>query len=417
MNTYLEDLIRDAQQRQAGRAVPPERILAKLPRPAAAQPRRRSRAALMVAAACVLGLVVAAVPLAVHLGAAQPPAAQAAAWSGTVPDFGDLPTPQEVWPAAVHRIPATLPGGGRYTVSAVIGAGKYVVRSDFLPTATTSNDLTVWPVLLDAAAGTARSLNGPAVERLDAGLAEVFVDGGDVLWGLRRDTAPYELWIAPVDGSAPARLLTTWPLAGQAYPIGVDFGVVYWRYDGDGAASAIYRMRLGNLVPQKVDGTEGYQDFGAFPWVTTRRQSDVDAEEAAGGSEQRTGSLLNVLTGERRGWTANDGAASIDCNPTLCLGLDAGGRATVQRLDGTGFREVPFSQRTVPYEKSALAGRFGLGSFAESGGRTWIWDRRTGAAATVPQADLSTTARTPLTVVQWEEGNGARYVLDLAAIT
>ena len=70
MNSYLEDLIRDAQQRQAGRAVAPERILAKLPVPTARRSRARRRGRLMGAAACAVGLAVAAVPVAVHPTAA-----------------------------------------------------------------------------------------------------------------------------------------------------------------------------------------------------------------------------------------------------------------------------------------------------------------------------------------------------------
>jgi hypothetical protein len=409
MNTYLEDLIRDAQQRQAGRAVPPERILAKLPVPTPGRSRARRRGTLMVAAACAVGLAVAAVPVAVHLTAAA--GVEEVAWSGTVPDFGDLRSPREVWPAAVHRIPDTLPGGGQYTVSAVLGGGRYLVKPD-VPNADSVTDLPGWPVILDSVRGTAGGIHA-AVKREGAELADVFAAGEQVLWGVQHQSQPYELWSAPLDGASPSRLLVKWRLTGQAHPIGVDGGTIYWWYPGGDAAPGVYRTPFANAAPVLVPGTEGYLSLGTFPWVSSVGPAGDVPRGRAG---PRTGELLNVVSGERRTWTAHPDTTGVDCNPVVCVGLDADGRATVQRLDGTGFRRIPYSQRTLPYERSALGGRFGIGSFTESGGQTWIWDRVTGAAASVARVYLSATARMPQTVVQWEEPGGAKYVLDLAAV-
>ncbi|BCB77665.1 hypothetical protein Pflav_040750 [Phytohabitans flavus] len=233
--------------------------------------------------------------------------------------------------------------------------------------------------------------------------------------GVQRQSRPYELWSAPLDGWTPARLVATWPLAGPAYPIGLQDEVVYWRYAGDEeAVPGIYEMSLGDRVTSLVPGSEGYQDFGAFPWVSSTRP--VGADFAGPVRPERSGDLLNVVTGTRRAWTAHEGTEMVDCNPVLCLGLDRNGGATVQELDGSGFRQIPYSQRRVPYEQAAFAGRFGIGAFTESGGRTWVWDRTTGAAATMVSVSLPKAVRMPQTVVEWQEPNGAKYVLDLAAI-
>jgi hypothetical protein len=404
VNTYLEDLIRDALRHQAGRAAPPERILATLPvREARRSPVRRRGA--LIAAACAVALVVAALPVAVHLGTRRAPVTGAGDWSGTVPDFAHLKSPVEVWPDAVHQIPDVLPGGTRYTVSAVLGRGRYVVRAD----AGAST-----PMVLDSRAGTARPVSTTAVRPPDgADLKDVFVAAGQVWWGQQMRDGPYELWSASLDGGSPPRLVVRWPLGEAVYPIGVQDGVTFWRHLGGRGVPGIYRMPLESRAPELVAGTEEYQDFGAFPWLSSVGPA---GDVPRGRLGPRTGELLNVVTGERRGWTAHPDATGVDCNPVLCLGLDGDGRATVQRLDGSGFQRIPYGVRVLPYEQTMGAGRFGVGSFLELGGKSWIWDRVTGAAAAMPRAYLHATVRMPTTVVEWEEPGRARYVLDLAAI-
>jgi hypothetical protein len=397
MNTYLEDLIRDAQQRQAGRAVPPERILAKLPIGAKRRERTRRRGALVVAAACAVGLAVGAVPIAIRLGTGSvAPVAGAARWSGTVPDFAHLGSPLEVWPAAVHQIPDVLPNGLQYTVTAVLSSGRYLVKAN-----------AAYPMIFDSSTGTARAVSDPVVSARDGGeLADVFAAGDQVLWGVQQQGQPYHLWAAPSDGGSAPRLVVRWPLKGEAYPIGVQDGVTYWRAYGHGTVDGIYRLPLETGVPALVPGTEGYHDFGAFPWVRS----------VPYGRAGSTGGLRNMVSGEHRTWTGAANAFVLDCNPVVCVGQGLGGQSVVQRPDGSGFQSLPYKQQTLPYETPAREGRFGIGFFTDLAAKTWIWDRATGAAATVPRLRLTARVRTPVTVVQWDEPGGGRYVLDLAAI-
>ncbi|MFD0743750.1 hypothetical protein ACFQ1L_19435 [Phytohabitans flavus] len=181
MTASLEDLIREAQQRQAARAVP-ERILARLPVYGARRARRRRSGRLVVAAVCAVGLAVAVVPVAIHMSEASSIPVAAALWSGTVPDFGQLASPRIVWPEAVHRIPDTLPGGSQYTVSAVLGSGRYLVKSD-VSVGAAPDGIAYWPAIFDSAAGTAQPISPASADRDGTALADAFVAGDRVLWG------------------------------------------------------------------------------------------------------------------------------------------------------------------------------------------------------------------------------------------
>jgi len=416
VNTYLEDLVRDAQRRQAGRAVPPERILAKLPVRTTRRATVRRRGSLIVAAACAAGLAVASVPLAVRLDAPpdRPPIV-AEGWSGVVPDFENLRPPEQVWPDAVHRLPATLPDGSTYSLQLSLGGGRYLVRGVGKNPGPAHN---VGPKVFDTAAGTVQALGDPDAAGPDGTwLHDVAVDGDRAVWVLQQGAHQFDVWSAPLDGSAKARLAVRWTGPGVAYPIGLHAGSVYWATSVDKPATGIYRTPLSGGAPELVPDSAGFREYGQFPWVTPGPVINDLAVQQPPGAGARSGELLNLVTGERLHWTANPDARAVQCNPMLCVGWSADEKAVFQRLDGSAYTKLRYHQTVMWGEESALDGRFGVGTVQAAPSTSWIWDRATGAAASPPGARVELVGGAfPSTLAQWTDADGAIYALDLADI-
>jgi hypothetical protein len=107
MNTSLEDLVREAQHRQADNAVAPERIRAALPRRAARTARRRRTGFFAVVGAGVAGLAAVVVPVVMTNGTGPVVALPGAPkTSATV-----VPGPFSLAPTTLRFKPTWLPGG------------------------------------------------------------------------------------------------------------------------------------------------------------------------------------------------------------------------------------------------------------------------------------------------------------------
>ncbi|MEJ3742433.1 hypothetical protein WEI85_03945 [Actinomycetes bacterium KLBMP 9797] len=254
-----------------------------------------------------------------------------------IPDLDHLKSMEEVWPDAIRRIPGKLPGGGGYMVGAILDDNRYLVaRTD------ESGGVSNWlgPFVFDVAQGTVRQLADTKLYgAMTPGIASGFlpaVAGDQAVWlvnGVRDgQRIVWEWWAAPLDGSAPARRLTSIETSSitMAQHVVTD-DAIYWE-DFQGREPVLHRLPLSGGEPEVVPGSQGYGLGPRWPWLTPKTN---------GFEEQRGGTLWNLVTGERLSWTANPKTKHVSCDRVACYGQSAGGVGVIQRLDGTGYREVP----------------------------------------------------------------------------
>ena len=124
-----------------------------------------------------------------------------------------------------------------------------------------------------------------------------------------------------------------------------------------------------------------------------------------------------------RPWVAHKKTRKIICDPQICAGTTKGGKYFVQRLDGTGFHELPYPKGGF-YLSPASAGGFSLGWVKTSHGYVWyVWDlvddkvaSTTATATGSPGHEGGMYYGFEGSTFQWRAGDGSARVLDLGAI-
>jgi hypothetical protein len=349
----------------------------------------------------------------------------AATWSGTVPDFDNALSPDKVWPEAIHRLPAKLPNGAEYQVFAVLGGDRYLVRKESEKGARTDS----WsPWVYDVRTGDLTFLGNSASSSGSSTTDWATVIGDRAVWFQvsRRNGSELDatVWAARLDGAGEPQLIATVAGHGSApHFIGVVGDSIYWDEAGllGEKSAAIYRLPVSGGTPQRVPDSAGYRLFTLSPWADT--QDHLHMRE---GNFPREGVLWNVETGERRAWRAHAQSRTVTCAPLLCTGLGTNGRHFVQRLDGTGYQELPYLVDDF-HPGAALEGRFSVGTVVTSHGnnRWYVWDLTTGKAGTVsadppdgddPDGREATYRGFEQATLQWATDEQTIYVLDLKAI-
>jgi hypothetical protein len=339
----------------------------------------------------------------------------AAGWSGTMPDLVAADSPDTVWPEAVHRLPPTLPDGSGYQVFAVLGGDRYLIRAEGASRASAPwvfNSRTGDLVVL----GTEEMRTHPGSSSKDwtvaAGDHAVWFGSVTVDNGKRWDG---EIWTARLDGTGDPKRIATVAEHGNIPPlIGIIGDSVYWHQ----GASGIYRLPISGGTPQRVRGSDGYQLFGLSPWADT-----TEHLVAEGQSTPSSGVLWNLETGERRPWVAHEDAQTVVCDPLICTGSTKRGTHFVQRLDGTGFRELPYPENGF-HTSPAIAGRFSLGTVETPRGYAWyVWDLVDDKVASIAATATGSPGEEngihygfEGSTFQWRANDGSVHVLDLKAI-
>ncbi|MEU4535482.1 hypothetical protein AB0G15_11505 [Streptosporangium sp. NPDC023825] len=254
------------------------------------------------------------------------------------PRTGVLAPPvRQVWPGAVHEIPATGPGGRVFTPDVFV-TGRVVAGRGL-----TRNRLDgIWSYDVDRRRFTRIApLKNPNV--MNAPL--VFGDGY-LAWSTLRDRLT-EIWAVPVTGGVPRRIASVAAVLVDDTYRGVDLaiagGAAVWSpLDGGG----VYRAPLTGGKASLVDGTRGFH-LVDWPWAGRPEQDMMSDRPAARPME----SLKNVLTGETRGAAPPAGLTSwSDCGVTWCLN-----GAEAWRRDGTNRHGLPGTAHGLLY-----SGRFVL---------------------------------------------------------
>ncbi|TYB71109.1 anti-sigma factor [Nonomuraea sp. PA05] len=340
--TGIEDRLRDALAAKAGsvrddgrpRVLPPPHS-----RPAAMNRRTpRSRLAAMnrrtprsrlaafrwwapLAVAATLVLVV-AISFATTR-AVTPPTPHPA--QRPTPYVGPLAPPvEQVWPDAVHEIPATAPGKRAFKpdvfISPRVVAGRGLTRN---------RPDSIWSYDVDKRRFTRITT---LTSRYITNEPVVFGDG-QVAWTVLRDRK-LEIWAVPVTGGAPRRLAAvTATITSDNEIIGarnltIADGTVWW----SPAEGGVYRLPLKGGTPTLITGTRGFHLL-EWPWAGEPRDDRSVDHPIPRPMEH----LKNVRTGETRDATPPSGRTSWkDCGVTWCLsGVET------WRRDGTGLRALP----------------------------------------------------------------------------
>jgi hypothetical protein len=394
--------------------------------------RRQRRAVVLGSVVVAVATVATGATVALRPDPAPAPAGRPQ-WSGAVPDFAAAGPIGEVWPDAVRSLPATLPDGRGYSVSALLGGDRYLV----LPKEVGDRPVAKLSVY-DVGAGTVTPLPGvpdvpttnpippdPGPDRIDPARETIVlgVAAGRVVWAIETGSenrpAQVEVWSARLDGDAePARLARVDAPGGVAMTGGTlrddaaFLTVTSYSFDGRAwkPTTAVHRIPLDGGEARLLRDADGWRPSPGNPAWLLSSGDDVKV-----GMPLR-GELWNVTTGLRIHWRAATGVTRLHfCDPMMCLGQTADSTWVAQRPDGTAF---PWPQPSgdgaavsgYRSMNSTMDGRFGLT------GRV-LWDRIGGGAALVPLTGGETIFGTDHGVYSHQgDDDDPKTVVDLRAI-
>lgn len=410
---------RDERMRAAVRnhvaalTVPPPdlaRIVARAER--GAQPRRRSGWVVQAAAAAVAVVACATVAVVVVPQKSHHSIAPVVS-PDRIPDFANLAGPEVVWPDAVRRLPAKLPDGSVYEVTDTTDGDDVLVVPE---------GRAAGPLLLNPATGAIRAVATPTVtDGLSAPRTTTARVAGDrVVWflqGRRAGRTVHEAWSAPLAGG-PVKRLADLPASateGRALLAG---DVMIWEQYGPGQGQddiVIRQLPLNGGPVTDVPGSRGYWLSTVPGWITTQYPGTPFGEP------ERTGTLIDVATGRRLQWKANDEMEmTVACGPEWCTGSTVGEHVALQDLDGGGYLDLKEKGSFDP----SLDGRLAIGSIAQ---RWVVWDRGSGKAAAIEQQTTGNEVIPPSAVVRyrydprspvqtWQSPDGTYMMLDLTRL-
>lgn len=395
----------------AQRVPPPDlaRIVARAER--GARPRRRSGWVVQAVAAAVAVLVCGTVTAVVTLARPETRHGVAPTFSfapDKIPDFAKLPGPEAVWPDAVRRVPERLPDGSDYTVADTTDGDDLLV----VPVGRAAG-----PLLFNPDSGAVREVataavtNGLSQPRVTAAR----VAGDRVVWfleGRRNGRTAREAWLAQLAGGAATKLADLPAISG--FPVLAGDSMI-WEEFGPGQGQddvKIRRLSLRGGPIAEVPGSRGYWLSTIPGWITSQYPGTPFGEP------ERTGELVEVATGKRYRWKANEEmVGTVACGPTWCAGAGVGEEVAVQDLDGGHFVSLKERGGLEP----GFGGRLAIGNV---GSRWVVWDRGTGRAAVLERKPIGDpfsrqselllqgmSSRSPVQV--WQAPDGTFKLLDL----
>jgi cell division septation protein DedD len=397
--------------------------------------RRRTRLAGTAAvAALVAGTL--AIPVAGALiGSARQHVAQP---STTTIDLGTARPAEEIWPAAVVRLPTHLPDGRSLNVVQSLDADRFVVTPAGGP------DIYSFPAIYNART---HQLTELMIGTAPAGVNEFGYGGigtisyGQITWvatGRGVDNPArhgyYEVWSAPIAGGPsvrravfdlPGEIAIVSPFrTGTALYASVVNLIVPEK-------SRIYRLPEGGGQPQLVAGSEGYAAaFGSPPWASIKERVRIEAvppSPSPGVSQgfkvdtnaRRPATYWNVETGERRTPRSLAGVTDPQCTPEICIG-EKDDDIVVYRFDGsritylTGWpTDGPSTMPDYNISTSDSSGRFVLSRKQSS---AFLADLTTHTAATLPPGFLDASIHGGQIIVL-HRTDAEQVLLDLSRIT
>lgn len=384
--TGIEERLKDALAAKAG-TVRDDGRPRSLPAPRERSSGARWWAPLAVAAAILI--VVAATVVVTRTVTPPAPAVR------PTPEPSAAPV-EQLWPGAVHEIPAKGAGGGGF-MPEVFVSDRVVVGRGYAR----NRPPEIWSYDLDKRtfARIAR------LKKEEVGTHPVVFGAGHLAWSSLRGRMK-EVWTVPVTGGVPRRIFSdraTVTRDNMTLGIGrlaVADGQVVWSPDEGG----VYRAPLKGGKATLIDGTKGYS-LVEWPWAGSPRNDSLVGDPSPRPVEH----LKNLLTGERRDVVPPAGRTSwTDCGVTWCVnGVEA------WRRDGTGLRELPGAARG-----EIRSGRFVLLRQAASGGKqaAGLHDLATGRTGLLFHTPTRTILHLQDDTAWFQTGRGTHVLVNLAAI-
>ncbi|GIH78458.1 hypothetical protein [Planobispora longispora] len=339
MSDHLEDSLRTALGHAAEHA--PRAPGALSAHVAARSRRRRARAQTLLAAAAVV-LVAGGAGIAVRGigdGPVTPatgpfPAPSTGSASGTPSPSGEpvMPDPVEkVWPEAVWKIPAELPGGREFHPQAFIDDRTLLLETSESfekADAIYSYDLAERRIRKIADISTPKGVFASGYTVGNGLIVWQTIDEADG----DESTAPRttEFWSVPVEGGRPTAIRTDRPLKGGAGKLTVIGDKLAFSLERGG----VFTVPLGGGTVEPVPGADRHHIL-RWPWVGTPGRHPQDGETAFG-------ELFNVETGAVDEAVVRPGERNVKCDVTACVGSKPDGRSAFFRLrDGSRERDIP----------------------------------------------------------------------------
>ncbi|GAA0274465.1 hypothetical protein [Cryptosporangium japonicum] len=265
-------------------------------------------------------------------------------------DYPDGATVEDVWPSAYSKMTGSFP------IYRFLAGGRVLVGS---PSSAENTDDQVGRkssiVSVDTVTGATRAISPAGQSHFAVG--EPANAGAEkwVVWAVSAPDGRGEIWRAPVDGGAAARVTTLPPIKNvhvaelrltvvddvvliDPYP-GVDghrnFGVLWVPLDGSSA-------------PAVIPGSHDYR-YLQWPWFGST-------------AVMNNSTIWNAVTGERQ--TTPLSWKSMSCSRSWCVGREQD-VVVVGRRDGADVREIALGPGGGGYR--IVADRFVVGAFVGSG--------------------------------------------------
>ncbi|SEH03370.1 hypothetical protein SAMN05444920_1362 [Nonomuraea solani] len=297
--------------------------------------RRRARAGAVRAAAAVV-LVAGGVGVSVNaLGTSAEPQPAAGPTAEPGPPADKIPPPiEEVWPQAVHKIPAKLPDGRAYYPQLLLDDRTLLVMTG----AFDGKRQFLWSY--DLGTGAPKRIAEIPPTKGSAIFADgVAAGGGNIVWWASHKEAGgprvARIWTVPVTGGRP-RTVTDVPLGnvirqGHIDGLAVTGSDVVFAYEKGG----VYRVPLSGGSPQPVKGAERHHIL-RWPWVGVHQGKAIFRE------------LLNAETGERRDAVVK-ADEEVRCGVDRCAGVAVRYKTIkVERRRDASGKEIKCGTRRCP---------------------------------------------------------------------
>ncbi|GAA3804157.1 hypothetical protein GCM10022226_24960 [Sphaerisporangium flaviroseum] len=267
-------------------------------------------------------------------------------------DAANKPPPiKEVWPQAVHMLPATLPDGRKF--------GPQLFLDDHTLLVTTESSFEKADTLLSYDVETGKVTEVARIKtpaRADIFPSDFVSGDGQVAWwtsSKQGEGFVVDIWAVATTGGTPHKVTS---IPGTADMGGIDHleiadGKATWSLVLGGG---VYQAPLSGGRAEAIPGTEGMHLI-QWPWAGSPSFREVAETSRADGSEPSGGTgaaqkaepvfshLLNVQTGERREANLDLGespGSRWGCGITWCTGSTREG-SVARRRDGSEERRLP----------------------------------------------------------------------------
>ncbi|MFD1939646.1 hypothetical protein ACFSKW_50130 [Nonomuraea mangrovi] len=253
-----------------------------------------------------------------------------------------LPRPpaiDQVWPAAVRKIPAKLPDGRAYRPELFLDDHTLLIETS------SSFEKTDGIYAYDLGTGEVRKIADVPTPKGTVLFASDFTVGdGQVVWWTALKGGTAQLWSAPVTGGE-SKIVASHqaPVPTEERDndaaldrLAIGNGKIMFSFRSGG----VFTVPLGGGTVEPVPGAEKFHVL-SWPWVGSG--GEYGPVEGA-----RFDEILNVETGETNTAVTHPGERNVTCDTQICSGEREEGKPFIRSRDGSQQRDLPGTRGPVP---------------------------------------------------------------------